>query len=284
MAIVVITNVLTAVDTRLALQRNIMSSSEKDKLMDVQYAVQSETGFKRSKNEDSYRIAQCHGHSLGVNNRTVLLAVADGMGGHPCGEVASMMACEALGGFLDTPGGISGKGLHKALVKKFFDIDDQIRLYTRKKTNCCHMGTTLSVIVIQNEKAVVAHIGDTRIYCLRGGRLRLLTTDHTFVQEMFEKGVFTAEMVESSPHQNILTEVVGTDEPIENVYSQVLDIFSGDRILLSSDGLHDTLSFRDIELMMKESNDVEETVRRLLTQAKAKGGKDDITLIVAHLS
>jgi serine/threonine protein phosphatase PrpC len=261
-----------------------VTCSEEEELMDVQYAVRSETGLKRSKNEDSYRIELCDGRNWGIGNSTLLMAVADGMGGHPCGEVASMMACEALIGILDTIKGNSEKHLLDYLVQRFFDIDDRIRLHTSKKTICSHMGTTLSVIVFWGEKAVIAHVGDTRIYCLRNDTLKLLTTDHTFVQEMYEKGVFTAEMVERSPHRNILTEVVGTDEHIEDVYTQVLDIFSGDQILLSSDGLHDTLSFDEIETIMKEGDTPETTAEQLFSQAIVKGGEDDITIIVAHLS
>lgn len=250
--------------------------------MEIQYAVRSERGLKRSKNEDSYRVELCDTNTSKLDGPHVLLAVADGMGGHPCGEVASKMACGALNRIIDTLGGKSEKEIHNSLVKKFYEIDDHIRVQSIKKKDCSHMGTTLSVIVISGEKGVVAHIGDSRIYCLRNGQLELLTTDHTFTQEMFEKGVFTAEMVKESPHRNVLTQVVGTEEPIENVYTRVLDIISGDRLLLSSDGLHDIVSIQEIERMMKEGDGVEETALRLITHARAKGGKDDITVIVVH--
>lgn len=252
--------------------------------MHVQYAARSKTGLKRDKNEDSYRIELCDAQTSALNNRPMLFAVADGMGGHPCGEVASMMACEIMIDFLNLQEKNSTKGLLRILVKCFFYIDEQIRQLTSKKPSCLHMGTTLSAIVILGEKAIIGHVGDTRVYCLRDGKLKLLTTDHTFVQEMFDHGVFTAEMVKNSPHRNVLTQVVGTDEPLENVNTHTLDIISGDRILLSSDGLHDMISFQEIEQILKEGNNPEETAERLLSQAIVKGGKDDITLIVAHLT
>ncbi|MGB3209965.1 MAG: protein phosphatase 2C domain-containing protein [Desulforhopalus sp.] len=252
--------------------------------MHIQYAARSEIGLKRNNNEDSYKIELCDGQTSPQINNSMLFAVADGMGGHPCGEVASMMACESLKGFLDTPGKISEKKVQSILVKIFFYIDDQIKLYTRKNPDCLHMGTTLSVIVILGEKAVIAHVGDTRIYRLHDGKLRLLTTDHTFVQEMVEKGALTTEMAATSPHRNVLTEVVGTDEPLENVFTQTLDLVPGDRFLLSSDGLHGSVSFQDIELMMEKGNDPEETARRLLTRTMVEGGQDDITLIVVFTS
>ena len=144
------------------------------------------------------------------------------------------------------------------------------------------MGTTLSVMIIFGEKIVIAHVCDNRIYCLRDRKLKLLTTDHTFVQEMMDKGALTAEQVATAPHRNVLTQVVGTDEPIEFVFTQTVGIMSGDRFLLSSDGLHGSVSFEDIELMMAIGDDPEETTRRLLSQAIANGGQDDITLIVVN--
>jgi protein phosphatase len=252
--------------------------------MHVQYAVRSETGLKRSNNEDSYRIELRNRQTPAWNDCFMLFAVADGMGGHPCGEVASMMACDALADFLIRPGKGSGKDLQDELVKIFFYIDEQIRLYTSKNPDCGHMGTTLSVIVLSGEKAVIAHVGDTRIYCLHDEKLRLLTTDHTFVQEMMERGEVTAETAETAPYRNILTQVVGTDEPIEDVYSKTMDISPGDRILLSSDGLHDVVSFQEIEQIMKGGASPEDTAGQLLSQAVAKNGRDDITLIVAHMT
>ena len=169
-------------------------------------------------------------------------------------------------------------------MKTFFYIDEQIRLYAGKNPDCEHMGTTLSVFVLSGGKAVITHVGDTRIYRLHDEKLRLLTTDHTFVQEMMERGEVTAETAETAPYHNILTQVVGTDEPIEDVYSNTMDISPGDRILLSSDGLHDVVSFQEIEQIMKGGASPEDTAGQLLSQAVAKNGRDDITPIVAHMT
>jgi protein phosphatase len=252
--------------------------------MHVQYAVRSEIGLKRSNNEDSYRIVLRNRQTSVLNDFSMLFAVADGLGGHPCGEVASMMACDALADFIITPRKGSGKDLQDELVNNFFYIDDQLRLYTSKNPNCRHMGTTLSVMVLLGEKAVIAHVGDTRIYCLHNGKLRLLTTDHTFIQEMIESGDETPETAKNAPYRNILTQVVGTDEPIESVYTKIVHVSSGDRILLSSDGLHDVVSFQEIERIMKSEASPEETAGQLLSQVIVKNGRDDITLIVAHIT
>ncbi|TKB11323.1 PP2C family serine/threonine-protein phosphatase [Desulforhopalus sp. IMCC35007] len=242
--------------------------------MQIQYAVRSAIGSRRGNNEDCYRVD--------MGSDRMLFAVADGMGGHPCGEVASMIACEALAGFLDKLSENPRMGLQTVLKEIFFDIDEQIKRNMRKNPGCLHMGTTLSVMVLGGDQAVVAHVGDTRIYCLRDEKLQLLTTDHTFVQEMVEKGALTAEMGATVPHRNVLTHVVGTDEPLEVVFSRTLDIIPGDRFLLSSDGLHDSVSFHDIEQMMQTEADCEETAERLLASAIAHGGHDDITCIIVH--
>ena len=254
-----------------------------EQFMRVQYAVRSKVGSKRDNNEDAFRIDVIDGPTLTHGDCSMLFAVADGVGGHPCGEVASMIACDALAEFFITQKKKPGKTLQSILENILFDIDNEIRLSTRNNPNCCHMGTTLSVIVILGGKAEIAHVGDTRIYRLRGGGLKLLTTDHTFIQDMLESGVFTAEMARASPHKNILTQVLGTDEPLENIYTQTINILIGDRILISSDGLHDVVSFRDIELIMNDGNDPEEVADLLLSQARSNGGRDDVTLIVADM-
>lgn len=250
--------------------------------MHIQYATRSKIGTRRSNNEDCCRIEIGDLRNVSSVDNRMLFAVADGMGGHPCGEVASMMACGALAGFFEAQGKVSGKKLQKTLEQSFFDIDEQIKQYTRKNPACLHMGTTLSVMIIFGEQAVISHVGDTRIYCLRDEKLKLLTTDHTFVQEMMEKGALTAKMGETSPYRNVLTRVIGTEEPLEGVSSQLLDIITGDRFLLSSDGLHDSVSFQDIELMMGDGDDPEKTAKGLMSCAIANGGRDDITLIIVH--
>jgi len=248
--------------------------------MHIKYAAQSKVGVKRTNNEDSYNVELSGPKDGPSGNVSMMFAVADGMGGHPCGEVASMMACEALDGFFEAQDERSVKEIESALVKRFYFIDAQIKQYTKKTSVCLQMGTTLSVCVIMGEKAVIAHVGDTRIYCLRDGNLTLLTTDHTFVQDMVDRGLLAADKVGSAPHRNVLTQVVGTEELLENIYTQVLDIVPGDRFLLSTDGLHDMVSFQDIELMMRGGRDSEETSLQLLSKAIVNSAQDDITILV----
>lgn len=250
--------------------------------MHIKYAAQSKAGEKRTNNEDSYKIVLSCPNDSPPNHTSMLFAVADGMGGHPCGEVASMMACKALDGFFEAQRERSVKETQSVLVEKFYSIDTQIKLYTKNAPACLHMGTTLSVFVMVDGKAIIAHVGDTRVYCLRDGKLKQMTIDHTFVQDMVDRGLLAADKVSSAPHRNVLTQVVGTDEPLGSIYTQTLDVVAGDRFLLSTDGLHDTVSFHDIELMMRNGEEPEVTSLQLLAKAIDNGTNDDISMLVIY--
>ncbi len=246
----------------------------------IQYAALSKIGSKREINEDFYNVQQLDEQEPIIGHKSVLFAIADGMGGHPCGEIASALACESMEGFLDRQRNRSAEELQGFLVQRFFYADDQVRKYAVQTPLCQDMGTTLSALAIIGGKAVVAHVGDTRIYCLHDGKLRTLTTDHTFVQEMIEEGVLTIETAATSSYRNKLTKVMGTGEPLESIDTKIVDVLPGDRFLLSTDGLHDTISFNEIELIMGEGDDPEETASRLLSRAKDGVGQDDTTVIV----
>jgi PPM family protein phosphatase len=248
--------------------------------MHIQHAAVSTVGPKRENNEDSYSIESHDAQGSIIECNSVLFTVADGMAGHPCGEIASVLACESFKGFLERHRNNSAEEFQGFLVQRFFYADDQVRIYADQNPFCLDMGTTLSALAIIGEKAVVAHIGDTRIYCLHNGNLRVLTKDHTLVQKMFEEGVLTSKTAATSSYRNKLTKVLGTNDPLESVDTTIFEVFSGDRFLLSTDGLHDTVSFNEIELIMREGGNPEKTADRLLSRAKDTGGQDDTTLIV----
>ncbi|MFZ7127822.1 MAG: PP2C family protein-serine/threonine phosphatase [Desulfobacterales bacterium] len=249
----------------------------------IRYAAESDTGFKRENNEDAFRIEKSTCGNDSPGNGGILFAVADGMGGHACGEIASEMACKGVEGILnecdERP-----EVFQRRLIERFHTIDDRIRAHSMLVPSCAHMGTTLSTIAIFGATAVIAHVGDTRIYHLRGGSLTLLTTDHTFVQEMLDEGELTPEEAASHPFRNMLTGVIGTEEPLEQVDTRRFDLAPGDRFLLCSDGLHDAVSFGEVEEILRENTDPDDAVRRLISLALDRGGKDNITVIVVHIS
>lgn len=154
----------------------------------------------------------------GFKNGEILFVVADGIGGHSCGDLASQMVCSGFSSFFSTA---SKKNAPKEWSRRMADhihsIDSSVRARADGDPACADMGTTLSSLLIADGFGVIAHVGDSRIYRVRGNRLRQLTTDHTFVQEMIEEGELTKESAVNHPLRNVLTKAVGTQEPLENI-------------------------------------------------------------------
>lgn len=248
----------------------------------IRYAAVSDLGLKRAKNEDAYMVEECDTDNCHTDCGGMLFVVADGMGGHSCGEVASTIACREMAGSLF---GLKPKPAiyHRHLKTQFHQIDQHIRACASRDPACKHMGTTLSALAVSERFAIIAHVGDSRIYRLRGNRLKLLTTDHTFVQEMIDEGELSPESAATHPFRNMLTLVIGTQEPLERVYTCTLNLAPGDRFLLCSDGLHNAVAFKEIEKVLGDGNNPEDAARQLLSLALDRGGRDNITIIVAYL-
>jgi protein phosphatase len=145
------------------------------------------------------------------------------------------------------------------------------------------MGTTLSGLLVTEDFAVTAHVGDSRIYRLRRRKLEQLTTDHTFVQDMIEEKVLSEKDAVHHPLRHVLTRSVGTPEALEDVDTSIIEISRGDRFLLCTDGLHDMLSFREIRSLMLRHSEPQVAAERLLRKALKNGGRDNVTLIVVDL-
>jgi protein phosphatase len=195
------------------------------------------------------------------------------------------MACEGLTAIFD--GGSAGfepQEYAKRLNDLIFAVDSQIRQRGCMDSDCMDMGSTLSALLIADHFAVTAHVGDSRIYRMRGDRLVQLTTDHSFVQEMIAEGELTPEAALSHPLRSVLTRAVGTQEPLEEVETRITDAAPGDRFLLCSDGLHDMVSFDEIAETLRGEIDPQQSAERLLDAALRNGGRDNITVIAIHLS
>jgi len=250
----------------------------------MKYYAFTDIGLGRSRNEDSIAIYDTVDNGSKSARSATLFAVADGIGGHTCGDIASDLACRRLKRFCD--GGLpelDAAGLARRVEELVFDIDSDIRRRGEGDPGCEHMGTTLSVLVLTRSFGVLAHVGDSRIYRLRNGRLNQLTCDHTFVQEMIDEGELTPEQAAAHPFRNVLTRAVGTGEPLEKVDTGILIPGSEDRYLLSSDGLHTVMSNEDMAIVITSHSDPERAGKALLARALQAGGRDNITGIVIHL-
>lgn len=248
----------------------------------LDFALATDTGLRRETNEDRLLIDRPPRVGTLLDDTGVLFAVADGMGGHACGEVASQVVCQTLQGALHQVEA-RPEDYRRRLEERFRTADARLKSQGAADPECAHMGTTLSVLAVGAGFAVIAHVGDSRIYRWRGGRLRLLTTDHTFVQEMIAEGELAPEAAARHPLRNVLTRVLGTFEPLEAVDTLTVDLAPDDRFLLSSDGLHDALSTGELAALLAVKEGPRAVVDRLLALALARGGRDNISMIAVDV-
>jgi protein phosphatase len=230
------------------------------------YAVASDTGRKRRRNEDNYVVAP------------PLFAVADGMGGAQAGEVASKIAASALEG---ASRGLGGREHVGALIE-----EANRRVYDRATSDpsASGMGTTMTVALVEGTTVVIGHVGDSRAYLLRGERMEQLTEDHSLVNELVKSGKLSAEEAHGHPQRSVITRAVGTD-PVVDVDVFPIDAEEGDLFLLCSDGLTDMVDDEEIlDLLHRHRNDLDRAVRSLVSAANRGGGEDNITVVAFRIS
>ena len=230
----------------------------------MNYRVGSRTdiGRARERNEDSMLVKE------------PLFAVADGMGGHRGGDVASAMTREALED-LDLP----PEGSLAALVEKIKAANRAVLDRGAAEGALRGMGTTLTAVLTDGDRAHVAHVGDSRAYLHRDGVLQRLTEDHTLVQRMVREGKITADQAERHPQRSVLTRALGVEEDLP-VDELTLDMHPGDRILICSDGLTGMLDEERIGEILESEPDPQGACDRLVEEANGAGGEDNITVIV----
>ena len=234
----------------------------------------TDVGNLRGQNEDAH-IAEQN-----------LFAVADGMGGHNAGEVASAMAIEHLRNVA-----ISGVTSAEAFAQVVRDLNGAIYASATSTTDQRGMGTTLTAAALlapndnvdQPSQIVIANVGDSRTYLLRSGELRQMSVDHSYVQELVTEGLLTVDEARTHPRRNIVTRALGIDEQV-SVDTWTIPMFDGDRFMLCSDGLVDEVPLNEITEMMREHTTPQQVAERLVTAAKWHGGRDNITVIVLDVS
>jgi protein phosphatase len=206
-----------------------------------------------------------------------LVAVADGMGGHRAGEVASRLAVEALrDAFVADPtadGLVAAVHAANAAVWERSESDPELH----------GMGTTLVAVALVGTSLAVVNVGDSRAYLLQDGRLRRLTSDHSLVAELVQAGQITEEEARIHPRRNILTRVVGVEPAIEPYVGEAVPR-RGDRLLLCSDGLFNELDEAQIAAILAEEADPTDAATHLVAAAKQAGGSDNITALVLDIA
>jgi serine/threonine protein phosphatase PrpC len=233
----------------------------------LRWAAVTDRGHVRSTNQDCL-YAGSH-----------LLAVADGMGGMAAGDVASAITIEAMKP-LDTP--IDNDHQMDALHKALETANGRIAETVAGDPTLQGMGTTLTAMLFSGSRAALAHVGDSRAYLLRDGRLNQLTKDDTYVQMLVDQGLIRPEEAGSHPRRAVVTQAL-QGEPVSPSYV-VVEPEPGDRWLLCSDGLTTVVSFESIEAALLAHDDPQACADQLLDLALRGGGPDNISLIVADLT
>ena len=227
--------------------------------MKVQVGVATDIGRVREGNEDSYLI------------EPPLYAVADGMGGHRGGEVASQLALETIEDLFRKDEG--------SLVEQVRSANHAVYVQSQEDTAVSGMGTTLTAALVEGSELQLAHVGDSRAYLLRAGSLRQLTADHTLVARMVKTGEITEAEAEVHPHRNVLTRSLGTEADVQ-VDQDVVGLLDGDRLLLCSDGLTGMVTEDQIKAILETEPDPQRASDRLIKAANRAGGIDNITVVV----
>jgi protein phosphatase len=249
--------------------------------MRVSWAALSDPGLRRAVNEDTW----CARPEIG------LFVVADGMGGHAAGEVASRVAVDAIESFAretaatdkhrtwpfpyDTSVSVNANRLKAA----FRLANRRIATASADTPDLRGMATTACSVIVQGDTAAMAHVGDSRIYLMRGGALQQVTNDHSWVEEQVRAGVMTASAARQHPWRNVVTRALsGGEDPEVDVTDVALQ--PGDRMLLCSDGLSGVISHEEIAAALGDGDDLEGVCRTLIEAANAAGGPDNVTVLV----
>jgi PPM family protein phosphatase len=245
------------------------------------YAARTDVGMIRSGNEDSY---SAHG---GTDRG--LFIVADGMGGHAAGEVASEMAVQIvereLGavGTTGTAGDLASRGIREQVDATLRHANQLIHERTITEVDKQGMGTTASVLLVSVERYVIGQVGDSRVYLLRDGVLHQLTKDHSYVQEQVDAGLLTQEQARYHPYSNVITRCVGASPEVEpDVYQG--DVHIGDIFLVASDGLTGMVDDRRLQVLLGSRATPDRKVTALVQEANGRGGLDNITAIVVQVA
>lgn len=238
----------------------------------------SDVGRVRTNNEDSYLYKTFSLNSNGTPD-AFLMVVADGMGGHAAGEVASAKVIEELNDNLNE------KSLEKLpyILKEIIDkANSKIFNISAQNTELNGMGTTCTAMIYYKEQVHLAHVGDSRAYLIRDGEISRLSKDHTVVEELLEAGTITEEKARTIPERNILLRAVGTSEQLEVDVYPPMDTSGGDIFLLCSDGLTEYLYEEEIRDTVT-SVPLENVCDELIKIANERGGADNITVQLAIL-
>ena len=249
--------------------------------MQISWAARTDAGYRRSQNEDSY----------GADTERGLFVVADGMGGHAGGEIASELAVEEIQSVITATASLGpddtwpsafdrAVGIDGNRLRAGFDAANRrIAREVEGSDALRGMATTAVAVLVTDGKAALAHVGDSRAYLLRAGQLSRLTHDHSWVEEQMRAGMMTEAAAREHPWRNIVTRALSGARDLDVEVTE-LEFQSGDRLLLCSDGLSTVLKDSEIGEVMSAAQDLQAGCDELVRRANAAGGPDNITALL----
>jgi PPM family protein phosphatase len=254
-----------------------MPLPDSDPTMTLEFFSATDTGRARSNNEDSVAVDEAAG----------LVVLADGMGGYNAGEVASGMATAfiktELGRWLsEASDNASDTDVRRAMDICVDNANRAIFNAANSNPQYAGMGTTLVVGVFRDGRLLMGHVGDSRGYRMRAGRLQQVTHDHSLLQEQIDSGLITAEQAAFSSNKNLVTRAVGVEDTVL-LETHLHDVMPGDVYLLCSDGLSDMLDDESISQLLQGSDALPEVAAALVDAANDAGGKDNISVFLARV-
>ncbi len=235
----------------------------------------SNVGRRRKNNEDAYLINRIEIFKDGKKRIFYVLAVADGMGGHDAGEVASGMAVDRMTAAPLTylEGDVAG-------IRKIIEFVNK-KVHERSMEMGKKMGTTLVAALIEGNNGYIFNVGDSRAYLFRKGKIRQVTKDHSVIQELLDKGLISKEEAKTHPDRHVITMAIGTKESVNpDTYTLYFD--KGDILMLCSDGVTDMLTDEELQEILGSSKELNEIGMEIVKKANENGGKDNITVVLAQ--
>lgn len=245
----------------------------------LKVVVKTDLGNVRKNNEDAGTYVKIADENI-TREKGCMLLVADGMGGHNAGEVASKIAMETVSEEYFKKSNDADK--EKALAKAFVAANKKIFNMSQTDENYKGMGTTCTVLVVAGQHVYFAHAGDSRAYIFKDNKITQITEDHTYVQQLVNNGDITAAEADVHPQRNVLINAMGTKPTFRvDTGRATLTFNENDKLLLCSDGLYDYMSDAELAEAMQK-NSLQEIADYLIAEAKRRGGKDNITVALAQ--
>jgi serine/threonine protein phosphatase PrpC len=235
----------------------------------MEIAWETHQGLKRANNQDRYLIQE-------YGPEAVLLAVADGMGGEAAGDQAAQIAIDSLKKFQ-----FEAADPLLQLQGLFKQASDNIEVQVRRNFQLSGMGTTLTTVFLHRDRAYYAHVGDSRLYLFRGGKLKRVTWDHTLPDTLLKEGNITTEEARNHPAQNLLLQCIGCGR--FKASTGILELERDDILLVSSDGLNHEVPEDKIAALLAGAEELAAALKKLIQAALNAGGRDNITIVAARI-